>query len=143
MVRTSENEESAASENEESASSTLVDARQYSRQSPSHPRTKDPWGFQERRCSNCRRQSLIRLRLQSGRDVCVHRGQRGSALRRQYILAALGISSQGYRETHLSVPGEVDLECLAVILETKRRHGEEDIFAVDGLALLLLAFLRS
>jgi len=43
----------------------------------------------------------------------------------------------------LSVPGEVDLECLAIILETKRRHGEKDIFAVDGLALLLLAFLRS
>jgi hypothetical protein len=64
-------------------------------------------------------------------------------LRRQYIPAALGISSQGYRETHLSVPGEVDLECLAVILEAKRGHSEEDIFAVDGLALLLLAFLRS
>ena len=49
---------------------------------------------------------------------------------------------RGYCETHLSVSGEVDLEGLAVILETKRRHSEEDIFAIDGLALLLLAFLR-
>jgi hypothetical protein len=49
---------------------------------------------------------------------------------------------RGYCETHLSVSSEVDLEGLAVILETKRRHSEEDIFAIDGLALLLLAFLR-
>jgi hypothetical protein len=59
----------------------------------------------------------------------------------QYVPAVLGTSSQG--ETHLSVPGEVDLECLAIILEPKRRHREQDVFAVDGLALLLLAFLRS
>jgi hypothetical protein len=49
---------------------------------------------------------------------------------------------KGFCGTHLSVSGEVDLKCLAVILETKRRHGKKDIFAVDGLALLLLAFLR-
>jgi hypothetical protein len=41
--------------------------------------------------------------------------------------------------THLSVPCEVDLQRLSIVLEAKRGHGEEDVFAIDGLALLLLA----
>jgi len=44
--------------------------------------------------------------------------------------------------TYLSVPCEVDLQCLSVVLETKRSHGKENILAIDRLALLLLTLLR-
>ena len=44
---------------------------------------------------------------------------------------------------YLSVPSEVDLQCLPVVLESERGHSEQDVFTVHGLALLLLAFLRS
>lgn len=44
---------------------------------------------------------------------------------------------------HLSVPGKVDLQCLAVILKPEGCHGEQNILAVDGLSLLLLTFFRS
>lgn len=45
--------------------------------------------------------------------------------------------------THLTVPGEVDLQRLPVVLKPERSHGEQDVFAVYGFALLLLAFFRS
>ena len=47
-----------------------------------------------------------------------------------------------YWNTYLSVPRQVDLECFAIVLKAERCHCEDDIFAVDGLALLLLTFLR-
>jgi hypothetical protein len=54
-------------------------------------------------------------------------------------LCLLGFSGSA----HLSVTGEVDLECLSVVLESERCHREQDVFAVDSLSLLLLALLRS
>jgi hypothetical protein len=44
--------------------------------------------------------------------------------------------------THFAIFRQVDLQSLGVVLETQRRHGEENVLAIDGLALLLLAFLR-
>jgi len=48
----------------------------------------------------------------------------------------------GTDRTHFAIFRQVDLQSLGVVLETQRRHGEENVLAVDGLALLLLAFLR-
>lgn len=48
-----------------------------------------------------------------------------------------------FKATHLTVPGEVDLQRLPVVLKPERSHGEQDVFPVDGFTLLLLAFLRS
>lgn len=45
--------------------------------------------------------------------------------------------------THFSIFGEIYLERFGVILETQGSHGEEDIFAIHRLSLLLLAFFRS
>jgi hypothetical protein len=49
----------------------------------------------------------------------------------------------GRREwvAYLAVSRQIDLEGLGVVLEAERRHGEEDVLAVDRLALLLLALL--
>jgi hypothetical protein len=44
-------------------------------------------------------------------------------------------------QTHLSITGEINLQRLAIILKAKGCHGEENIFTVDRLALLLLALL--
>ena len=43
---------------------------------------------------------------------------------------------------YLAITRQVDFERLRVVLEAERRHGEENVLAVDRLALLLLAFLR-
>lgn len=43
--------------------------------------------------------------------------------------------------TDLAVLGEIDLEGLGIVLKSKRSHGKQNILAVDGLALFLLAFL--
>jgi hypothetical protein len=42
---------------------------------------------------------------------------------------------------YLSISGQIYLQGLRIVLETQRRHGEENILAVDSLALFLLAFL--
>lgn len=47
----------------------------------------------------------------------------------------------GVEWTHLSIPGQVDLQCFSVILKAKRCHRKEDIFAIDRLSLFLLALL--
>lgn len=44
--------------------------------------------------------------------------------------------------THFAVFGEVDFEGFGVVFEAEGGHGEEDVFAVDGFAFFLLAFLR-
>ncbi len=41
----------------------------------------------------------------------------------------------------LSVPSQIDLQRLSVVLEAQRRHRKQDVFAIDGLSLFLLAFL--
>ncbi len=43
---------------------------------------------------------------------------------------------------YLAVFGQVDLERFAIVLKPERAHGEEDVLAVDGFPLLLLALLR-
>ena len=43
--------------------------------------------------------------------------------------------------TYLSIPGQIDLECFAVVLETKGCHCEQDVFAINRLPFLLLTFL--
>jgi hypothetical protein len=43
-------------------------------------------------------------------------------------------------EAYLSVAGQIYLQCFGVVLEAQRRHCEEDVLAVYGLSLLLLAF---
>ena len=45
--------------------------------------------------------------------------------------------------TDLAVSGQVDLESLCIVFKPERRHGKENVFAVDGFALFLLTFLRS
>jgi len=49
----------------------------------------------------------------------------------------------GQNSTYLAILGKVNLKSLGVVLKTKRGHRKENILAVDGLALLLLTFLRS
>lgn len=44
--------------------------------------------------------------------------------------------------THLAVLGQVDLERLGIVFEAQRRHGIQDVFAVDRLSLFLMALLR-
>ena len=41
---------------------------------------------------------------------------------------------------YLPITRQIDLQGLGVILEAKRRHGKEDILAIDRFALFLLAF---
>lgn len=48
---------------------------------------------------------------------------------------------EGLSDTHLSVSRQVDLESFAVVLEPKRGHCEEDVFAVNRFPLLLLTLL--
>lgn len=48
---------------------------------------------------------------------------------------------RGEWAAYLAVPRQVDLEGFGVVLEAEGRHGEEDVLAVDRLALLLLALL--
>jgi hypothetical protein len=43
---------------------------------------------------------------------------------------------------YFAVLGEVDLQCLGIVLEPKGCHGEENIFTIDRLSLLLVALLR-
>jgi hypothetical protein len=49
-----------------------------------------------------------------------------------------GRESEG---THFAILGQIYLQRLGVVLETQRRHGEEDILSIDRLPLLLLALL--
>ena len=42
---------------------------------------------------------------------------------------------------YLPISRQIDLQSLGVVLESQRRHGKENVFAVDRFALLLLAFL--
>ncbi len=42
------------------------------------------------------------------------------------------------QKTHFAILGEVDLQRLCVVLETKGGHGEENVFPIYRLALLLL-----
>lgn len=44
--------------------------------------------------------------------------------------------------SHLAISAQVNLQRFAVILKPKRRHGEKNVLAVDGFALLLLALFR-
>lgn len=44
-------------------------------------------------------------------------------------------------KTHLAILGQVDLERLRVVLKTQRRHCEQNILAIDRLALFLVTFL--
>ena len=44
--------------------------------------------------------------------------------------------------TYLAVLGQVNLERLGVVLEAERAHREEDVLAVDGFPLFLMALLR-
>jgi hypothetical protein len=54
------------------------------------------------------------------------------------------IGSWNKREwPYFSVLGEINLERLRVILETQRGHGEEDVLAINGFPLFLVAFLGS
>lgn len=46
-------------------------------------------------------------------------------------------------KSYLAIFRQIDLERLGVVLKTQGRHGEQNIFTVDGLALLLLAFFGS
>lgn len=48
--------------------------------------------------------------------------------------------ARGGHKTHFAIFGEIDLERLGVVLEPKRGHGEENVFSIDRLALLLLTF---
>lgn len=45
--------------------------------------------------------------------------------------------------TDLAILGKVNLESLGIVLKTERGHREQNILAIDSLALLLLALLRS
>jgi hypothetical protein len=47
------------------------------------------------------------------------------------------------RPTHLSILCEVDLEHAFVVVKPQCTHRSEDVLAVDRLALLIQAFLRS
>lgn len=42
---------------------------------------------------------------------------------------------------YFTILGQVDLQSLGVIFETERRHGKEDVLAVDRLSLFLVTFL--
>jgi hypothetical protein len=44
--------------------------------------------------------------------------------------------------TDLAILGKINLKSLCVVLKTERGHRKQNILAVDGLALLLLTFLR-
>lgn len=70
--------------------------------------------------------------LATGNKVLVHVSSR------QGVDRLIGVS-----ETYFSISSEVDLECFAVILESQRSHREQDVFAIDGLAFLLLALFGS
>jgi len=48
----------------------------------------------------------------------------------------------GSETTYFAGLGEVNLERFGVVLKAERRHREQNIFAVDGLSLLLLALFR-
>lgn len=41
-------------------------------------------------------------------------------------------------KTHFAIFGQINLQRLGVILESKRGHGKENIFPIDRLAFLLL-----
>lgn len=43
---------------------------------------------------------------------------------------------------YFAIARQVNLQCFGVVLETKRSHGEQDVFSVYRLALFLLAFFR-
>jgi hypothetical protein len=43
---------------------------------------------------------------------------------------------------YLSVLAEINFQRFRVVLETKRRHCEKNVFTIYGLAFLLLTFLR-
>ncbi len=45
-------------------------------------------------------------------------------------------------ESYLAVLGQINLERLGVVLEAERAHREEDVLAVDGFPLFLMALLR-
>lgn len=47
----------------------------------------------------------------------------------------------GVSATYFSVSSQVDLERLAIVLESERGHGEQDILTIDSLTLLLLTLL--
>ena len=42
------------------------------------------------------------------------------------------------RNTYLAIPGWIDLQGLTIVLKAERRHGEEDVFAIDRFPFLLL-----
>ena len=81
---------------------------------------------------------LLLLPCQVGLGVGVHHGQQGSKYCQCLVPRSRLLSS-----AHLSVSRKVDLECLAVVLKSEGCHGEENVFTVDSLSLLLLAFFRS
>jgi hypothetical protein len=45
--------------------------------------------------------------------------------------------------TYLAVLGQIDLEGFGVVLEPQGRHGEKDVFSIDGFALLLVTLFGS
>lgn len=49
----------------------------------------------------------------------------------------------GQDGAHLAILGKINLKSLGVVLKPERGHRKQNILAVDGLTLLLLAFLRS
>lgn len=52
-----------------------------------------------------------------------------------------GREGGGQFQTHFAILGKIDLERLGIVFEPERGHGEQDVFAIHRLALLLLAFL--
>jgi hypothetical protein len=40
---------------------------------------------------------------------------------------------------YLAIPRKVDFQCFGVVFEAKRSHSKEYVFAIDRLALFLLA----
>jgi hypothetical protein len=49
------------------------------------------------------------------------------------------VKRRGKLAAYLAITRQVDFESFRVVFETKRRHGKENVLAVDRLALLLLA----
>jgi hypothetical protein len=64
-------------------------------------------------------------------------------LTREGRIDSANAPGKGKSDAYLSVTCKINLQSFGVVLEAKRRHGKQDIFAIDSLSLLLLTFLRS